>query len=343
MDIPIVYAKDTHGALTYDVLKHDIEAPAVSAKDNDENLELIYNNIAYDSIPGLDPDNTTYLFYLTYNGTNKRNTMLFSTLLLEEAGELDISDLPKFVYSVKGYADDYTYEECPECNQTIIDINFYTREANILQFNAEPGMCTTDQSRIPTIRYTYPYKATIAPNIEDQLVQYDGWYTATYAVIKDKESGDPIVKGDIFAHGGRVYTSPIDGTFVARSTDDEKDKILDGDGVEHELSQIKYEEFILAANSYIGYETHMDTLIANSQILVTKRINEAIIDAVKAVNTDYTGCETYNLCSIDAWQKLQQKRIAAYILWLESNFNQAQVVVESARESCRNNNDNCKI
>jgi hypothetical protein len=342
MNIPIVYTKDTHGALTYDVLKHDKEAPAVIAHDDNENLIMSYSNIDYASIPGLSPNHTSYLFFLTYNGTNKRNKMLFSTILLQETGILDIFSPPSFTYSVNGEVNKYI-EGCPECDQTIIDINFYTREANILRFNTDPGLCTTDQNRIPNIRYTYPFKVTVAPNVEDNEVQYDGWYTATFAVIKDIYDEANVLKGDIIGYNGKVYLVPVDGEFAASENEGVKDVIISPDGVTHELFDITYEQFILAANGLLDFNTGTTTLVANSQILVTKRINETIIDEVKKVNTDYTGCETYNLCSIDSWQKMQQKRIAAYILWLESNFNRAQIVVESARESCRNNSDNCKI
>ena len=70
MDIPLVFTKDTHGALTYDILKIDIEAPCVTVKDVDDTLKLSYNNINYLSIPGLDVRNASTKFFLTYTGSN---------------------------------------------------------------------------------------------------------------------------------------------------------------------------------------------------------------------------------------------------------------------------------
>ena len=322
MNIPLVCVKDTHGALAYDILKHDIEDQAASAKDVDGALHITYSNINYLSIPGAIPTELTYKFYLTYNGTNGRNA-LYSTVVMDEEGELDITALPEFIYTPEGFSQ--KIEDMPQELENL-DITYYTNEANILQFKPVVSHCDGSVT-LTVMRHTYPHSVKYPPNVSNQRVNYDGWYTATYAVFKDLQDGDNVVKDSLYSYKGVVGKARANGTVFT-----DNGKVYIANMVEA-LVEISYEEFILYSNNLTGIESNAPGHIANSQLLVTRDINSAIIESVKEVNASYSDdCD--NLCEIGDWQKLQQKRIASCILFKEGSFKKAQVVIESSRKSC---------
>lgn len=322
MNIPLVCVKDTHGALTYDILKHDIEDQAADAKDVDGALHISYKNINYLSIPGADPADLSYKFYLTYNGTNGRNS-LYSTVVLDEQGLLEITNTPEFIYKPEGFSEKMS--ELPPGVENL-DITYYTSEANILQFKPVVSQC--DGSVTMTVmRHTYPHNIKYPPNVSNERVNYDGWYTATYAVFKNLKNGNKVVKGSMYSSNGVV------GKAIKTSNVYVRDNGVAYIGEKEALEPITYEEFILFSNNLTGIESNAPGHVANSQLLVTKDLNKAIIDSIKEVNASYSDdCD--NLCEIGDWQKLQQKRIASCILFKEGSFKKAQVVVESTRQSC---------
>ncbi|MCK5788260.1 MAG: hypothetical protein KAH32_04650 [Chlamydiia bacterium] len=322
MNIPLVCVKDTHGALAYDILKHDIEDQSIKAEDKEGELYITYKNINYLSIPGVDPRELTYKFYLTYNGTNGRNS-LYTTLLMEKESILDISSPPIFIYSPEGFSKKYV--ETPEELENL-DITYYTNEANILQFKPVVSHCD-GSTTLTVMSHNYPHSIKYPPNISNQRINYDGWYTATYAVFKNLVKDDYVTKGALYSNAGIVGKAKDFGEVfiedgIAYFTEDEE-----------ALEEITYEEFILAANNLTGIESNSSGHIVNSQILVTKDINTNIIESLTNINSSYTDdCDT--LCEIADWQKLQQKRIASCILFKEGAYKKAQVIMESARKSC---------
>jgi len=326
MNIPPVIVKDTHGALTYDILKHDIEDTALEAVDIDGSLHVTYRNINYKSIPGVIPGSLTYKFYLTYNGTNGRNS-LYSTVLMDEEGILDLKDQPEFVYSPKEFAKDVI--NVPERLKNI-DITFFTSEANILQFKPVESICD-GTTTYTVMSHKYPHHIGSPTNVSSKQVNYDGWYTATFAVFKDLKAGDCIIKDEVYSYKGVVGKAAASGDVVENGGE-----LYIGDDLEA-LVELTYDEFILHANNLTGIATESAGHIANSQILVTKDINAAIINSIKKVNED-TCDNCSNLCEIGEWQKLQQKKLAAFILFREGDFKKAQIVLESARVSCSTNN-----
>jgi hypothetical protein len=332
MDIGLVELKDTHGALAYDVFKIDIEESAAKVwlSDNptigdNSILNMIYNNIDYRAIPGADPAKLTYKFVLTYNGTMFRNDKTYAQLIKNETGKLDPGAPPLFTYSPEGLK--YPQDINPQ--DVILNVHFLTGEANILQFKGVPVGGNNGPFEY-VAKYSYPFSVSKLPNTRDGKTYMDGWYSGTFAVYKDKLNYSAVVEGDIFGFKGKVYTATVSGILTDLGT---HVVVVDSEGVYTELVETTFEEFMVDINSNNSIVTNAPHHSVTTQVLVTSELNEAMINQL--LNTA-TSTECDDKCAIANWQKLQQKRIGAYIQFDNSNFRKAQVIIESSRTVCAN-------
>lgn len=335
MDIPKAYSKDSHGALTSTLYKVDIEQTCLTStvhhnESGEPVLSVIYDNIAYDRISAGVPTGYTYKFVMSYMGTMGRKD-LYSQIVMNESGELTTTAPPRFDYTVGGLM----YESAKP-SDVILNVNFYTGEANILQFKGVPvgGNNPPFQN---VYKYSYPFTATMLPNRAGTESYFDGWYNNVYVVFTDIVYGDVAVKGDIYGHKGTTGLAAVDGTFAF---DGETLQIIDAEGEPHApfTDTETYEEVMLAIGRLSGDATGAPGLMADSQILVTEELNNAIINELKEIACD-PACD--DTCSIADWQKLQQKRLGAYIHFTEGNFRKSQVIVESSRKTCSRTDKSC--
>ena len=338
----LIEAVDTHGILGADVFKINIEQSAASVtledvENGNKNGEIVikHDNIDYSSIPGLIPGEITYKFVLAYNGTMSRNSGTYAQIVLDRAGAFDTVNIPTFKYSPEGLV--YTDTENIGSG-TVLNINFLTSEANILQWRGVP--VGGNNTGFDISSYTYPFTITKLPNRDGQVTFLDGWYTATFAIYKNAHLGNRVTKNQIFGYEGEVYTASktgilgaSGGTLFVSNTGNPQD----GSGVV--LNRTTYKEFILDANTITGVETNTPASVVNTQILALPELNQSIIDNV-LVGATSTECD--DKCLLADWQKLQQKKIASHIQFLNGNFRKCQVIVESSRVVCYNRNlKNC--
>lgn len=337
----LIEALDTHGVLSHDVFKIDIFKSAASTWLSDvENgnkngaMNIKHNNIDYSAVPGLIPGDVTYKFFLTYNGTMSRNSATYSQVVLEEAGPFNAIDAPLFKYQPSSS----THVLHPINDNTVLNINFLTSEANILQWRGVP--VGGNNTGFDVNRYSYPFTPTVLPNVSGGDTFFDGWYTSSFAVFKNAHTGDKVAKDQVFGHEGTVYTAPRDG-YLHASGD-----ILyvneDGATISPTSKLVEkttYKEFLLLTNRETGVETNTPYVSATTQILTTPELNNAIIETV-LVGATSTECN--EKCAIADWQKLQQKKIAANIQFQNGNYRKSQVIIESSRVVCNNRNlKNC--
>lgn len=342
MDIKLVEPKDTHGALAYDVFKIDIEESVIQAwlsddphKGENTVLNFIPGNIDYRAIPGIGLGSLTYKNVLTYNGTMYRNTSTYAQLLIDEESELDIHNPPEFKYT----PDNLMYPKNAEASDVILNIDFRTGEANILQFKGVPVGGNNGPFEA-VYRYTYPFSTSKLPNTRDGKVYMDGWYTNTFVIYKDKQPGDLVVEGDIFSFKGGVYRAAISGTLTANAQLFIIVDVTVMPPIIREPTTVTFEQFMLDINRDDSIATHSPQYSATTQLLITSELNEAAINQIIDTATS-TECD--EKCAIADWQKLQQKRIGAYIQFTQENFRKAQVIVESSRAVCANRTlKNCR-
>jgi len=338
MNIPKAVTKDSHGALTSVLQKLGTET-CVSAEvlyDDARKpvLSINYNNIDYRSIITDTGRGKTYGFVLSYMGTMGRK-QLYSQVVVEDNGKLNAAEPPEFKYSVDGLY--YTQDVKPD--DVVLNINFYTGEANILQFKGVPvGGNNPPFQSVYKYSYSYPFTMNSLPNRSGVDSFFDGWYNAIYVIFNDVLEGNQAIKGDVYGYAGEWGLASASGTFGINNNDELV--ILDYAGnitLAFDLDST-YEEKMLAIGRLEGNDTFTVGMMADSQILVTEEINNAIVTEIRNIACD-PACD--DACTIADWQKLQQKRLGAYINFIEGEFRKAQVILESARKSCSINSKSC--
>lgn len=329
MDIPAAYTVDTHGALVLEEAKIDVYKPCLeSVVNSPRELSITYNNIDFKAIPGLNPARVTYRFTLSYNGTMGRDNSLYSQVVMDEVGILNIADLPVFTYK----SDELAYDIDILPSDVILNLNFLTAEANILQFKGVPIGGNNGPFTISSVnKYTFPFTIDKMVTGSGTTTYFDGWYTATFVIFKDMEEGvETPTSAGIYAYKGVLY-EVTSGSTLHLSEDG---VIISGGNT----LKSSYEDYILKIGAYEKLDPLAGLYLANSQIMVTQELNDAIIKEVKDSAED-PACD--DTCTIADWQKLQQKKLGSYIYFTEHNFRHSQVILESARKACNRNYKNC--
>lgn len=341
MDVPLAYPKDSHGIITNDgnkidpfesVLSASVEHTSTADHTYSPTLHIAYDNIDYNNIPNFPLGDITYKYILAYNGTMSRSKGLYSQVLDTKEGQLAV-DMPlAFKYNPQ----ELQYTQGTEAEAVILDVNFYTAEANILQFKGVP-VGGNNGPFTNVYKYSYPFNMSYTPMSEYNKTYFDGWYTSTLVLYRDVTHNLTAIAGEVYAFRGVVGKANASGVFDISSTG-----VLtiyaDGVYTEDPLTPLTYEEFILESNNLMGVNSHDTGVLANTQILVTDELNNAIINELKNISCD-PACD--DTCSIADWQKLQQKRLGAYIYFTEDDYRKAQVIIESSRSVCNSLDNKC--
>lgn len=334
MEIKNVYDKDTFGGLTMPLLKVLPEYSCLTSSigisdENTLSLNTSYDNIDYDAITNGGSNSLTYRYFLSYMGTMGRK-QLYSQLLMDETGVLKKTTPPSFTYEHNGLQ----YAEGTAPDDVVLSVNFYTGEANILQFKGVP-VGGNNPPFMNVYKYSYPFTTKLLPNRANNTNYFDGWYKQLFVVFRDVTAGDSAIKGKLYGYQGTSGLATMDGTFketvggltIESYAGTSTSAFEDG----------TYEEVMLSISELTGTEANSVGLFADTQTLVTQEINNAIINELKDIALDPM-CD--DKCAIADWQKLQQKKVGAYIHFTEKNFRKAQVILESARVACFNNGKN---
>jgi len=335
MDIKNIYNKDTDGGLSEPLYKIDPNESALNSSieyllEGNPSIITVPSNIDYTVIPDIG-SNMTYRYILNYNSTMGRKR-LFSQLVKDEQGVLDVGNLPVFTYTPAAL--DYNADTKNE--DVVLYVNFYTQEANILQFIGGEGNTPPFEA---VYSHTFPFSADLMPNFNGQDVFLDGWYSQVFVIFKDVKAGDIAIKGNIYGYNGISGTASISGTFrIDQNTQELKIEDENGELVEP-FNASNYADIMLAIWTLTNMDANASGYMVNTQTIVTEETNLAIINEIKNISLD-PACD--DICSIADWQRLQQKKLGAYIHFTEGNYRKAQVILESAREVCGRNIKGCK-
>jgi len=333
MEITNSYDKDTHGGLTSSILKILPENACMTSSiiknaGGEPAVKIVYDNIDFAYIPS-GTSNMSYKFLLGYMGTMGRE-QLYTQIVKNEDGKLNVSVPPSFEYTVNGLM----YPPNTDPNQVVLNVNFYTGEANILQFKGVPvgGNNSPFQA---VYKYTYPFTMESLPNRDNKNTYLDGWYQSTFVLLRDVSDGNLATKDQLYGFDGTTGLATTDGIFKIDETGILRILNPAGELVEAFNKNSSYQEVMLAIMQLSDSNSLSAGMFADTQTLITEEINSAIVNELKDIASDPSCDKT---CSIADWQKLQQKKLGAFIHFTEGNFRKAQIILESARRTCSNSN-----
>lgn len=339
MDVKNILVHDTSGDLSKELFKLQPDLPAVStwlevvgenvriADKPKQVLKLAVNNIRYDSLPGV--ENITYVTYLAYNGTLGLKDSVFSTVVSSDRGVFNRQDVPILTYD-PGNTIEYDSEEGLE--DAVLDIKFYNGTVDVITFQEGVLVDGIKKYNAKSIR-TYPYRATAMPQVSNSKVFLDGWYSYTHMLYRDISEGDIVIKGTIYAYRGRIFKASAEGSFsVDAITEDLLILIGSQNTAAIQNTEVRYEDVLFGLNEGSSVSGHGNTVFLGSQVLITDELRDAITKETLSMA----------MCANSAadfadWQKLILKRNAAAIMFENGLFENAQIILESARTECTNN------
>jgi hypothetical protein len=156
-------------------------------------------------------------------------------------------------------------------------------------------------------------------------------------IFRDVKVGDMAVKDRIYGYKGTSGLAADDGVFSVDFDGNLMIETKSGDIVKA-FNAGTYESIVMAITEMVGTDRYSQGIFTDTQTLVVEEINQAIINEIKVISLD-PACD--DKCSIAEWQKLQQKKLGAYVHFLEANFRKAQIILESARQACSQGNNYC--
>lgn len=332
---------DTNGPLTEELLKVNLDLPAISASLTNEvaearALNILLSNVRISSIPNI--DKTTFISFLAYNGTLGYSKKVFTSVVKQDKGVLDVNNLPSISYDPNTILS----QTLESLDDVVLDIKMYNGVVDVLRYS-EGILNNGEKSYFVKSRRSFPTQITELPNTAGKKVFMDGWYSYTTILFRDISSGSQVFKNSFYGYKGFIFKASEDGHIMIN---DAKDIFIVGasestieEGTK-QVENIDYGQLLFSLNESAGISPQAGNLYAHSQILVTDQISDAIIQ--EAVNAAYVDCS--DNVDFQAWQKLSLKRMAATVMFQNELFENAQIIMESARPLCSSGkcNNNCK-
>lgn len=341
MDIPSVLVSDTNGSLASDLFKIYVDNPVITARLTDEEskartLQISLDNVRLDSIPNI--ANSTYKTFLAYNGTLGYTDKVFTTVVKEASGVFNPYNLPVLFYN----PGELTRPLASELEDVVIDIKMYNGSVDVLRYS-EGVLNNGEKSYFVKESRAYPTTITGLPNIVGSKVAMDGWYSYTTVIFRNIASGAIVMKDSFYGIEGFIFKASDDGQLF-KNTESVKYVIMrDGDNtLDSGVIQVKnedYSQMLFSLNEASGTSAHANNIFIHSQLLVTDQVRDAI--TAEAIEAAFAHPEDY--VDFQNWQKLTLKRMAAHIMFENGLFENAQIILESARSMCtpERYNSNC--
>jgi len=341
MNIDSILVQDTNGDLAKEILKNDVNKQALSVwfsdydKANKKILNFAVNNIRYDLIPSI--EDTTYVTFLTYNGSSGYQNKMFSTIVAYDSGDFNRHEIPVLTYDPNNIQ---VIPELEELNDVVLDIKMYNGTIDVLNYtDYKMGHGTLSKgSNAYTVksRRAFPTKVDILPNVENNRVFLDGWYSFTHIIYKDITEGSDLVAGNFYSFRGKLYKSLDYGKFYIGNNTTGRVVLRSGDISTTslvEVGQANYEDLLFSLNETSAISPQANDSFLHSQVLITEELRQAILqEIVKVACSKKIGCDFMD------WQNLTLKRIAAYVMFENGLFEKAQLILEAARAMCTGGN-----
>lgn len=342
MDKANLLIADTNGSLSKEIFKIDVDRPVISAwlsnvPGETRTLNVALDNVRLDSVPNI--ANSTYKTFLAYNGTLGLNKKIFSTVVKESSGVFNLYNLPVIEYDPNTLSVP-SYEELED---VVIDIKMYNGTIDVLQYS-EGILNNGEKSYFVKARRAYPTQITGMPNVASQRVFMDGWYSYTTIIFRNIADGAQVYKDTFYGFDGFIFKASHDGKIFKDSSKPDTYVIMRpgdvvvADGVVQKKNE-NYQELLFSLNATDGMSSQSNHVYIHSQLLVTDQLRDAItneaVEAAFACESDYI--------DFQKWQQLTLKREAAGVMFLNGLFENAQIILESARSVCAvpRYNSNC--
>ena len=345
MKIKSIEIIDTYGSLKEPGAKYKEDQPALSAWFEEEGkkrvLKLSPSNVYFEKLNG-SRHVITYKQILQYNGTLSTNSKTFAQTVASSTSRAIDKIAPVLTYSPDGLK----LPMPKDADQVVLDLDFHTGQADVLEYR-EGSLTQGEKTYNPTVwRHSYPTIITSFPNTEDQVVYLDGWYTYTFIRFIDVAIYDSTIEGNFYSRlgmvfkaskrgkiwisGSKVYILPawIQGADIAE-IEKEIAKTAHEVPMEETAEEIKNLRYTTAAAEGVGGR-HSRALL-DSQLLITDEIRDAIIEEVICTAKN----DVSSACDFADWQKLTLKREAAFIMFENGLFRNAQKIIESSRRVCK--------
>lgn len=332
MDIKSIETLDTHGILSEPTYKINKDESAISAVFKDDkkfanrSVFIRPSNVDHDLIEGPLKD-VTFLQVLEYNGTLDTNTKIFKQMLEFKVSAGKGSDVPYLDYHP---GQSTALEDNETLEDVVVDIDMHSGMVDVLRY-AEGELSQGGKSYYVKSRQSFPTIIRKFPNSDSMKTFLDGWYSYVYVRMQDVIAGMLVIKdyyysykGLIFkaSHGG--YVDIVDETIIIRFT-------LDGDETaEVAIDKKAWADFRMSIQSRDGVGGNYNHSFVEAQMLITDEIRDAILQEILC---EVKSC-ILNTCAITDWQRLTMARQAAYVMFENGLFRNAQQIMESTRKMC---------
>ena len=337
MELKNILIDDTNGDLSGDLFKLHPERTSLSswfsedAEEAKRVLNFSTNNVRYASIPNM--ASATYLTFLAYNGTLGLKDKVFSTVVANDNGVLDMNAAPVLTYNPDQIQ---AVRNLEELEDTVIDIKMYNGTVDVITY--QEGILFQGEKiyRAKSIR-SYPTIATKLPNVDFKKVFLDGWYSYTHVIYRDVLVGASVDKDAFYGYAGQVFKASDNGVFATDIVTGDLYIVSESGANIMQSTEIDYTEILFSLNATSSTSAHGNSVYLHSQVLITEEIRDAITKETLAVAmTAKSGVDFAD------WQKLTLKRSSASIMFGNELYENAQIILESARSQCVDNGyDTC--
>ena len=332
MDIKSIETLDTHGVLsepTYKINKDESAISAVFKNDEKFSSRSVFirpSNIDHNMVES--PLNeVTFLQVLEYNGTLDTNTKTFKQMLEFKISEGVGADVPYLEY-MPGESTRLVADETIE--DVVVDIAMHSGMADVLQYS-EGVLSQGGKSYYVKAKHSYPTIITRFPNSDSLTTFLDGWYSYVYVRMQDIIFGMQVIKGYYSSYRGMIFKASHGGYI-----DIFKDEIfirytLTGEETaEVAISKKDWQDFRMNIQSRDGVGSNYNHAFVESQMLITDEIRDSILQEILC---EAKSC-ILNTCAVTDWQRLTMARQAAYVMFENKLFRNAQQIIESTRKMC---------
>lgn len=335
MDIKNIITVDTDGALSKEIYKVMPELPAVTAWFSDIDAEkrtlfMSPSNIRFTDLPNI--QNSTYATFLTYNGSLGLSNKIFSAVVAQGTGLFDMNNAPVLEYN----PGEVVPFDAETVDDIVVEISMYNGTVDVVTYSEGILVQGEKQYKVKSVRAN-PTNITKLPNIEGGRVYLDGWYSYTTVIFKNISVGDRVEEGIFYGYQGFIFKASVSGIMNVLTGENEGSVAIisatysTGDDAAIQEENTDYKEILFSLDSSgTDDDANSGNTFIHSQILITEEIRDAIIKEVMEASLD-TCCGPIEY---EDWQKLTMKRMAAAIMFENSLFENAQIIIESSRSFC---------
>jgi hypothetical protein len=334
MNSASILIKDTNGQLIGNVLKHNSDRPAITAwltneTNKERELVVALDNVRVDAIPNM--MDATYITFLAYNGTLGLSKKVFTTVVAQNSDTLDLSNLPVIYYNPA----ELNVPAKDLLEDVVIDIKMYNGTVDVLRYS-EGVLNNGEKSYFVKSQQAYPTTITSMPNVAGGRVFMDGWYSYTTIIFRNLPPGSSVVEGVFYSFDGLIFKASTSGSVYYNSANEVvivPTGSLDPEEGDVQTLNTYYEDLLFGLNENSGISAMGNSVYIHSQLLVTDQLRDSI--TAEAIEAAMNPCqECLNYIDFQNWQKLTLKRMSASVMFENGLFENAQIIVESARALC---------